>query len=136
MTTSRKRLIKPLNKARHRAARCGFSCNHSRFYKYLPNPEPLSIVLTKNGFVQQNDGGVLTNLDDPDADGRLPGLDAALVRDAARVRGGNLEPVVRVLLDDATPYQRFVDVLCRLHNHGLVPEWTNPDDKSEDAQSK
>ncbi len=81
--------------------------------------EPHVVAIKQDGSIRLELDGTLTPLDDPHAAGDLPGLDAKLRDYAERVRGGNAAPVVRVMMDDAAPYQRFIDVLSRLHDHGL-----------------
>jgi hypothetical protein len=100
-----------------------FGCPICRVARYEPNTEPLTIIINEDASIQQDSGGSLTGLDDSDTTGDLPVLDSVLRQYSARIRGEKSAPLVRVLVKDATPYQRFIDVLCRLQDHGLEPEW-------------
>jgi hypothetical protein len=108
-----------------------FICLHCRLMGYDPNPDLMVIVLMENGSIQRDNGDSLSELDDSNADSKLPGLDTALRQYAASIQGGNFPPLVRVRVDNKISYQRFIDVLCRLQNHGMIPEWFDADEELE-----
>jgi biopolymer transport protein ExbD len=108
-----------------------FGCPICRVARYEPNTEPLTVIINEDASIQQDSGGSLTGLDDSDTTGDLPVLDSVLRQYAARIRGGNSAPLVRVRLNDAVSYQRFIDVLRRLQDHGMIPEWFDADEELE-----
>jgi hypothetical protein len=108
-----------------------FTCLNCRLSSYNSNPDPMVIVMMENGSIQQDVGDSLSELDDSNADSKLPGLDNALRQYAASIQGGNFPPLVRVRMNDTVPYQRFIDVLCRLHYHGMIPEWADANEELE-----
>jgi hypothetical protein len=115
----------------YHAVALDFTCLHCRISGYNPNPDLMVIILMENGSIQQYKGDSLSELDDTNADSKLPGLDTALRQYAASIQGGNFPPLVRVRLNDAVSYQRFIDVLCRLQDHGMIPEWFDADEEME-----
>jgi biopolymer transport protein ExbD len=116
---------------RHHSLSLDFTCPHCRFAKYNQDFEPLVIAIEENGSIRRKTDGALTLLDDSDAPCDLPILNSVLSDYATHVRDENAAPVVRIHLGEGTLYQRFIDVMCRLHMHGLEPEFSHPDLESE-----
>lgn len=104
-----------------------FTCPHCLLARYNPDFDPLDVGIDENGAILQKVDASLVQVDDSRAPRELPGLDSILSAHAERARLENGAPVVRIDPGEETPYQRLIDVLCRLHAHGLEPDFFTPD---------
>lgn len=88
---------------------------------------PLEVVIARDGSIQERGDDSQATLDHQSVLNELPGLDAKVSAYAARAREQKSAPWVKVMLDDAVSYQRFLDVLKLLEVHGVVYDFTTPD---------